>query len=199
MKNIKEFMVPMRDGIKLYTRVFCPEEEGPWPTVVIRDPYGKANPAMVTAAAEFTQRGYATVLQHVRGTAGSEGEWVPHKNERQDGIDALNWVAKQPWMDGNIGMFGISYRGYVQLAIADQVPPEVKTMVVGALWVGSLQTNVSGWHVQNRSYYLLGHSQLRHQAGSQWANCIKKHSLFVHTLIWIRNFMGSSFPGIESL
>ena len=131
MINIKEYMVPMRDGAKLYTRVFFPAGEGPWPTVVIRDPYGKANPAMATAAEEFSDHGYAVVLQHVRGTAGSEGEWVPHKNERQDGVDALHWVAAQPWMDGNIGTFGISYRGYVQLAIADQLPAEVKTMVIG--------------------------------------------------------------------
>jgi len=124
-------MVPMRDGVQLYTRVFFPAGEGPWPTVVIRDPYGKANPAMATAAGEFCGHGYAVVLQHVRGTAGSEGEWVPHKNERQDGVDALRWVAKQPWMNGNIGTFGISYRGYVQLAIADQLPAEVKTMVIG--------------------------------------------------------------------
>ena len=121
----------MRDGVKLFTRVFFPAGVGPWPTVVIRDPYGRANPAMAAASEEFARRGYAIVLQHVRGTAGSEGEWVPHKNERQDGADALNWVAKQPWMDGNIGTFGISYRGYVQLAAADQLPPEVKTMVIG--------------------------------------------------------------------
>ena len=131
MDNIKEYRVRMRDGITLYTRVFFPDGEGPWPTVVIRDPYGKANPAMVTASREFCHCGYATVLQHVRGTAGSGGEWVPHKNERQDGIDTLQWVAKQSWMNGNIGTFGISYRGYVQLAIADQLPPEVKTMVIG--------------------------------------------------------------------
>ena len=129
--TIKEYMVPMRDGAKLYTRVFLPAGEGPWPTVVIRDPYGKANPAMATAAQEFGSHGYAVVLQHVRGTAGSEGEWVPHKNERQDGVDALHWVANQSWMNGNIGTFGISYRGYVQLAIADQLPAEVKTMVIG--------------------------------------------------------------------
>ena len=50
MINIKEYMVPMRDGAKLYTRVFFPAGEGPWPTVVIRDPYGKANPAMAGEA-----------------------------------------------------------------------------------------------------------------------------------------------------
>jgi hypothetical protein len=131
MGEIKEYMVPMRDGAGLYTRVFFPEGVGPWPTVLIRDPYGKANPVMAMAARRFADHGYATVLQHVRGTAGSEGEWVPHKNERQDGVDALQWLIGQPWMNGNIGTYGVSYRGYVQLAIADQLPVEVKTMVVG--------------------------------------------------------------------
>ena len=129
---LKESMVSMRDGVRLYTKLYFPknELESTWPVIVIRDPYGNKNPNMVLASEEFAQNGYAVVLQHCRGTAGSEGEWIPHVNERNDGIDTLNWVAKQPWMNGNIGTFGLSYRGFTQWAEADQLPLEVKTMVI---------------------------------------------------------------------
>ena len=68
-------------------------------------------------------RGYAVVVQDVRGRYGSDGEFVPYRHEGKDGYDTIEWAAAQPWSDGQVGTFGLSYPGAVQWLAAVESPP----------------------------------------------------------------------------
>ena len=122
------FMVEMRDKIKLATDVWLPRGiEGPVPVILVRTPYGKSMYSGFYT--NFIQRGYGVVIQDTRGRQDSEGEWIPMASEMEDGDDTLNWIAEQPWCDGNIGMTGASYGGFVQWAAAASGNPHLKAMV----------------------------------------------------------------------
>ena len=134
------FMVPMRDGVKLAADVYLPVKreragqemavagpEGKVPTVLVRTPYGKRVGAETYY--RYVQRGYAVVIQDVRGREDSEGEWLPMHYEVEDGDDTLNWIAAQPWCSGRIGMVGGSYLGYVQWAAAASGNPHLKALI----------------------------------------------------------------------
>jgi putative CocE/NonD family hydrolase len=121
--------LPMRDGVRLHTEVYLPESPARVPVVLVRNPYEYLTPLERLQCQLLTRYGYGCVLQDVRGQLESEGEWYPIVNERHDGLDTLAWLVKQPFVDGNIGMRGTSYLACVQWAIADALPPEVKTLV----------------------------------------------------------------------
>jgi len=109
--------VPMRDGVHLATTVVLPEGNGPFPVVFVRTPYNRV-PFAGFVSPEWTARGMAFVVQDCRGRYGSEGEFYPWLPDRNDGLDTLDWIAKQEWCNGRIGMFGDSYLGGVQSAVA---------------------------------------------------------------------------------
>lgn len=126
----------MRDGVRLSANVFLPRGasagDGPWPTVLIRQPYGKDAAGSMWARGKYwARKGYACVVQDVRGTFGSEGEWLPFVHEAADGWDTLDWVAAQPWCDGAIGMSGESYHGYTQWAVAASGHPNLRCVTPG--------------------------------------------------------------------
>jgi putative CocE/NonD family hydrolase len=120
--------VPMRDGVVLRADVYRPNMSKPLPVLVQRTPYGKgfARTAFCLLAAE---RGYAVVNQDVRGRWASDGEDYPFLHEMNDGYDSVEWAAHQPWADGSVGMYGLSYMGYTQLAAAALRPPSLKTII----------------------------------------------------------------------
>ncbi len=126
----KNVAVPMRDGVVLRADVLRPRGQGRFPTLVYRTPYGKHN-----ALGEFVifrraaERGYAVVAQDVRGRYASAGEFSAYHQEGADGYDTIEWAARQPWSDGNIGTFGLSYPGAVQWLAAVEAPPHLKAMV----------------------------------------------------------------------
>ncbi len=122
--------VPMRDGTTLRADVYLPTSTGPHPTVLLRSPYGRGPGFAVTMAVPFAARGYAVVLQSVRGTFGSGGEFAPVVNEEHDGQDTVVWLREQPWFDGRLGTLGPSYLGYTQWALALDPPPELKAMIL---------------------------------------------------------------------
>jgi hypothetical protein len=124
-------MVPMRDGIRLATDVFLPPDAGPVPAVLVRLPYDKGGryTFMSEIAPSFTDRGYAFVVQDVRGKFRSEGETLAFVHEVDDGYDTLEWMVVQPWCDGNIGMWGDSYYGYTQWAAVASEHPALKAIV----------------------------------------------------------------------
>lgn len=131
VKPPETVMVPMRDQVRLATDIYLPaataEKGDRIPAVLVRTPYGKR--AGASSYFRFVQRGYAVVIQDVRGREDSEGEWLPMYHEVEDGDDTLNWIGSQPWSDGNVGMTGGSYLGYVQWAAAASGNPHLKAML----------------------------------------------------------------------
>ena len=103
-----------------------PGVAAPFPAILIRMPYGKqeAYCYMPSHGKYWARRGYACVIQDVRGRWGSEGVYEPFVNEAKDGYETLDWVAAQPWCDGKIGMTGESYYGYTQWAVAPLGPSQ---------------------------------------------------------------------------
>ncbi len=127
---LRDVEVPMRDGAVLRADVYLPTSAGPHPTVLLRSPYGRRAGFALTMAVPYAERGYAVVLQSVRGTFGSGGEFTPVINEEHDGRDTVAWLRGQPWFDGRLGTLGPSYLGYTQWALALDPPPELQAMVL---------------------------------------------------------------------
>ncbi len=121
--------VAMPDGVELATTIHRPEGEGPWPTVLIRNPYQGFDLFVRDWCRRLVRYGYACVYQDVRGQGESDGEWRPLVNEPKDGSATLHWLADQDFQDGNLAMIGPSYLAAVQWAAAADLPPEVKTLV----------------------------------------------------------------------
>jgi len=128
--------VPMRDGIKLYANIYKPDVDGKFPVILIRMPYGKDEPYcfMPAHGKYWVKKGYVCVVQDVRGKYASEGKFEPYFNEADDGYDTLDWIASQPWCDGNIGMTGESYYGYTQWAVAWLNHPNLKCIAPGTTY-----------------------------------------------------------------
>lgn len=124
----KDVPITMRDGVRLYANVYRPQAEGRFPVIVIRLPYGKDEYyCYMPAIGKFwARKGYAAVIQDVRGKFASEGTFEPFVHEIADGYDTIDWAAKQPWSDGNIGMMGESYYGYTTWAAAASQHPNLK-------------------------------------------------------------------------
>ena len=98
--------------------------------LVYRTPYDRRGAQDEgSTVARAAARGYAVVVQDVRGRYGSEGEFDPYRNEGRDGYDTIEWAAAQPWSDGSVGTFGLSYPGAVQWLAAVESPPHLKAMV----------------------------------------------------------------------
>jgi uncharacterized protein len=122
--------VPMRDGVSLRADVLLPASGTRFPALVYRTPYGKeAARADYKTFDKAVAHGYAVVIQDVRGRYASDGEFRPYENEGRDGFDTIEWAARQPWSNGAIGTFGLSYPGAVQWLAAVQNPPHLKAMV----------------------------------------------------------------------
>ncbi len=126
----KDVAVPMRDGVVLRADVLLPRPNGRFPTLVYRTPYDKEEALKgYTTFQHAVERGYAVVVQDVRGRYASGGEFAAYQNEGRDGYDTIEWAARQPWSDGSIGTFGLSYPGAVQWLAAVESPPHLKAMV----------------------------------------------------------------------
>jgi len=102
--------VPMRDGIRLAADLFLPGDGARWPTVLVRTPYNRKAPAM-RSYHFFVRRGYAVVIEDVRGRYASQGTFGPTEQEGPDGYDTINWIAGQNWSNGRVAMVGGSYLG----------------------------------------------------------------------------------------
>ena len=122
--------IPMRDGVVLRADIMRPDTGGPFPTLVYRTPYGKtAAETAYTTFRKAVERGYAVVIEDVRGRYASDGEFNAYFNEGRDGYDTIEWAANQPWSNGAVGTFGLSYPGAVQWLAAVEHPPHLKAMV----------------------------------------------------------------------
>jgi putative CocE/NonD family hydrolase len=121
--------VPMPDGVELLADRWAPRKGGDGlPTALIRCPYGRG-PIALAMARPLAERGYQVLLQSTRGGFGSGGAFDPMRQEREDGLATLDWLINQPWCGESIVLVGVSYMGYVQWAVADALPPQVKAMI----------------------------------------------------------------------
>lgn len=126
----KDLAIPMADGVMLYANQYRPATAGDYPTVLIRSPWGrgwKNAPFSLLygyVAQRFAERGYIVILQDVRNARQTPAtHLVPHENEQQDGQATLRWLVQQPWFNGRLGLWGVSYLGYVQwAALATELP-----------------------------------------------------------------------------
>jgi putative CocE/NonD family hydrolase len=126
----------MRDGTLLRSDIYLPAGGGRFPTLLERTPYSKDNSpeCQVGSPPFFATRGYAVVIQDVRGRFASEGRYLPFHDDgwgpNRDGYDTVEWVAAQPWCDGNVGTIGGSYAGATQYRLAPTRPPHLRAMYV---------------------------------------------------------------------
>ncbi len=126
--------IPMRDGVILRADVYRPSGGGRHPVLLQRIPYGKHSPryrSMYLDPMRALDRGYAVIIQDTRGRHVSDGDWYPYVHEAQDGFDTIDWIASQPWSDGSVGMFGISYHGATQWLAATEAHPALKAIIPG--------------------------------------------------------------------
>ena len=123
--------IPMRDGTRLDATVYRPRDQrDPLPAVFTLTPY--VADTYLERALYFAKNGYVFALVDVRGRGNSEGEFEPFVNDGRDGCDVVEWLAKQPWCDGKVAMWGGSYAGFDQWATAKSFPPHLATIVPAA-------------------------------------------------------------------
>jgi putative CocE/NonD family hydrolase len=126
----RDLRVPMPDGVELLADRLAPRSAGDGlPTALYRSPYGRRGMFALVLGRVMAERGFQVLIASTRGTFGSGGVFDPMRQEREDGLATLEWVAKQPWFGDAVVLLGGSYLGYVQWAVADRVPPQVKAMV----------------------------------------------------------------------
>lgn len=150
----KDLRVPMRDGVYLAADAYEGTEQKPRPALVALSPYGKELQALALTTppqrrpspmwdgcieagdiARVVAEDYVHVIGDLRGSGASEGEHIGNYNAGgvslgQDAYDFIEWVAAQPWCDGNVGMIGISYFGSMQVLAAAERPPSLKAIFV---------------------------------------------------------------------
>ena len=119
--------IPMRDGVRLSANVFLPSENAALPAILVRTPYGKGTNLIPNYQA-FVDRGYAVIVEDVRGTHDSEGAFEPLTQESGDGSDTIDWIARQRWSNGKVGMIGGSYLGIAQWKAALTGNPHLKAI-----------------------------------------------------------------------
>lgn len=124
----KNVMVTMRDGVRLATDIYRLNGTNLSPVLIARTPYNKNNLG-INSIRRFVEAGYVVICQDVRGRYASEGDFNPHANETNDGVDIFAWAAKQPWSNGVTGTFGGSYLGGTQWLPARENPLSLKAMI----------------------------------------------------------------------
>ena len=130
--KMETLSVSMRDGVKLATDVYRDDAVTQAPVVLIRTPYDRTKQKGI--AERWVKAGYVFVAQDCRGTKASEGVIAPYNNEGQDGFDTIEWVTRQPWSNGRVGMVGGSYVGAVQWQAAVESPPGLAVIAPQATW-----------------------------------------------------------------
>lgn len=150
----KDLRVPMRDGVELAADAYHHPDGAPRPALIAMSAYGKELQALALTTppqrrpspmwdgcieagdiARVVREGYVHVIGDMRGTGDSGGEMIGNYNfggvpQGQDLYDLIEWVAAQPWCDGNVGMIGISYFGSMQVLAAAERPPHLKAIFV---------------------------------------------------------------------
>lgn len=148
-----------RNGLRLDADVYRPQGQGPFPALLMRQPYGRAIASSIVYAHPqwYARHGYIVVIQDVRGRGTSAGEFDLFAHEVEDGEDTIQWVAQLPGCDGQVGMYGFSYQGMTQLQAAQSKAPALKTIAPA----------MTGYHLYEDWAYENGAFCL--QLGLSWA------------------------------
>jgi putative CocE/NonD family hydrolase len=134
--------VPMRDGVDLVADHYAPATRNPAGTLLLRGPYGRSFPFSSLFGGVYAARGYHVLIESVRGTYGSGGDFAPIVHEVDDGADTVAWLREQPWFTGSFATIGLSYLGWTQWAVLQDPPPEMKAAVI---IVGPHDFSASSW------------------------------------------------------
>jgi hypothetical protein len=124
--------IPMRDGVKLVTDVYRDDTLTQAPVVLMRTPYDRTSQKGL--GEYWVKAGYVFVAQDCRGTRASAGVLAPYNNEGQDGYDTIEWLTRQTWCNGRVGMVGGSYVGAVQWQAAVEHPQGLVVIAPQATW-----------------------------------------------------------------
>ncbi len=134
--STEEIMIHMRDGVRLQNFLYLPTEDGPFPSLLARCMYGADRVA--DSAKFWVEKGYAVLLQNIRGRHGSEGGPVGRNDFAEDGYDTMEWMVAQPWCSQRIGTFGRSALARVQVATAFLAHPAHRAMAPTVLPYGMM-------------------------------------------------------------
>ncbi|TAK30400.1 MAG: CocE/NonD family hydrolase [Chloroflexota bacterium] len=130
----RDVMVPMRDGVKLATDVYRPDDDREHPVLVQLHPYNKNNAfvmfSLMLSPILAAERGYVVLLQQSRGRFKSEGTWWPFVHDETDSYDSVEWAACQAWSNGNVGMYGPCGLGLAAMQAAIASPPHLKAVAL---------------------------------------------------------------------
>lgn len=125
----KQFWIPMRDGVRLFSFVYFPSGPGPWPVLFQQRLNDTSRDSDRKAAARLAEKGYVIATVYFRGAQLSEGDWMGYRalgwGKHRDGYDICEWLAAQPWSTGKIGSFGNSQGGFAQNFLAVVQPPHL--------------------------------------------------------------------------
>jgi uncharacterized protein len=131
----RNLAIPLGDGTVLAGDLYRPDDERPHPVLLSFYPYRKDDiigSLFDGTRRRLVERGYADLLVDMTGTGGSEGKYGETFNLKREGHDAaevVEWAAAQPWCDGNVGVWGVSYGGFMAFASACEKPPHLKAIV----------------------------------------------------------------------
>jgi putative CocE/NonD family hydrolase len=134
---LQEAWITMPDGVRLAADLHMPaavRAGRKFPVLLEYLPYRKAEARAGSASlySYFVERGYVVARVDIRGTGNSEGRLIPYEysdQEHEDGEKVIAWLASQPWSNGNVGMFGISWGGFNSIQMAMRNPPALKAIV----------------------------------------------------------------------
>jgi uncharacterized protein len=123
----------MADGAELVSDHYYPPEPGQYPTLLMRQPYGRdiASTVVYAHPVWFARHGYNVVIQDVRGRGDSGGDFYPFRDEGRDGAETIAWLRTRAESNGRVGMYGFSYQGITQLLAAAQRPEGLQCIAPG--------------------------------------------------------------------
>lgn len=136
VKLIENIWIPLSDGTRLAAKIWLPEDaaSNPVPAIVDYIPYRKRDGTVLgneRMFPYFASHGYASIRLDIRGTGDSEGlfedEYV--KQEQDDAVEAIEWITRQVWCSGSVGMIGISWGGFSALQVAARRPKGLKAII----------------------------------------------------------------------
>ncbi|MFT5114483.1 MAG: putative CocE/NonD family hydrolase [Parasphingorhabdus sp.] len=163
VNHINHLWIPMSDGSRLGARLWLPDvvEDQTVPAILEYIPYRKDDSSAIrdsTTIAWFASKGYACLRVDMRGSGSSDGVMVDEYSDQEidDGVEVVNWMEKQDWCNGNVGMIGISWGGITGMQVAQRQPEALKTIIVlgasefryyddAAYYMGCMTGQTIGW------------------------------------------------------